>query len=102
MVPFLKMSAMNDFSLLSTKPGGVTPRAEMVPHSNNALNEDLFMIERSLDSNSGFDPIAWVGADTTTYTDTALLPGTTYYYRVYAQNPYGDSDYSNIASATAF
>jgi hypothetical protein len=41
-----------------------------------------------------------VGANVTSYSDTGLAAGTTYYYRVRANNGAGDSAYSNEANAT--
>ncbi|HSD71288.1 MAG TPA: fibronectin type III domain-containing protein, partial [Thermoanaerobaculia bacterium] len=43
-----------------------------------------FQIERSLSSTSGFALIATVGKNVTTYTNSGLAAGTTYYYRVRA------------------
>src|SRR5439155_11761050 len=42
--------------------------------------------------------ITTVTASVTTYKDTGLTASTTYYYRVRANNPAGDSGYSNVAS----
>jgi hypothetical protein len=39
-------------------------------------------------------------APLTTYLDTGLQASKTYYYRVWAYNAVGNSDYSNIASVT--
>lgn len=64
----------------------------------NSANEDGFIIERSINS-----PSSWVQADTvqtnsTSYLDTGLVPGATYYYRVYAYNSAGNSSPSNVTS----
>jgi hypothetical protein len=67
---------------------------------DNSSNEDEFLIQR--DTNSGFPAptteTAW--ANSTTFSDTALSPSTTYYYRVKAKNATDSSGWSNTASAT--
>ena len=62
-------------------------------------NETGIEIDRSPDG-ANFSFLANVGASATTYSDTSLNPGTTYYYRVEALNSAGASPSSNIASAT--
>lgn len=67
---------------------------------DNASDEDGFEIERSTDG-VNFALIASVGANVTTYSDSnGLAASTTYDYRVRAANANGNSDYSNVASAT--
>ena len=66
---------------------------------DNADNETSFNIERSTDG-STFSPLTSVGADVVSYSDTGLNAGTTYWYRVNAENADGTSGWSNIASAT--
>lgn len=66
---------------------------------DNSIDEVGFRIERRT-ANSTFTEIATVGANTTFYSDTGLLPYTTYYYRVRAYNLSENSPYSNQASAT--
>jgi hypothetical protein len=66
---------------------------------DNADNETAFKIERSKRVNTNFTQIATVGQDVTSYSDTNVKKNTLYYYRVRATNEYGDSDYSNEASA---
>lgn len=71
---------------------------------DNSTDESSFQIERSLDGSSGWQQIASVGADVTSYNDTDRNCDTPYYYRVRA---YRDLDglysgYSNIDSATTY
>jgi subtilase family serine protease len=67
---------------------------------DNSSNETGFKVERSTDG-VNFNQITTTGANVTSYKNTGLTSGTTYYYRVRATNGAGDSAYSNIASATA-
>ncbi len=66
---------------------------------DNSTNENSFRIERSL-NNSTFSEVGSTGANVTSFSDTGLLSGTTYYYRLFARNAGGDSGYSSVASAT--
>lgn len=66
--------------------------------TDNSDNEEAFKIERALGANEFFE-IDHVAANVTTYTDAGLPHATLFRYRVRATNAYGDSDYSNIASA---
>ncbi len=69
--------------------------------TDNSSDETGFNIERSSTSDtSGFTLITTIGANVTSYTDSAGLAGsTTYWYRVSANNAAGNSSYSNVASA---
>ena len=69
----------------------------MLSWSDNATNEGGYRVERSADGSS-FAQIAQVGANVTSYTNTNLAAGATYYYRVTAYNGDGVSDYSNTAA----
>jgi hypothetical protein len=69
--------------------------------SDNSNNETHFNLERSSDDGVTFSALdAELPTGTTSYRDTGLTAGTTYHYRVNAQNVAGTSDWSNIASAT--
>jgi len=60
-----------------------------------------YKIQRSTDGGTTWTSIIRNTHSTaTTYSDTGLLPNTTYYYRVFAINSAGQSPRSNIASAT--
>jgi YVTN family beta-propeller protein len=67
--------------------------------TDTSTDEVGFRIERRT-ADGTFLEITTVGADTTFYSDTGLLPYTTYYYRVRAYNLSENSPYSNQASAT--
>jgi RHS repeat-associated protein len=67
--------------------------------ADNSTNESGFRIERS-PNGSSWTEIATVGANTTTYQNTGLTCGTTYYYRIQAYNGGGNSVSSNEAHAT--
>ena len=70
-----------------------------VSWTDNANNEDGFLLERSTDGTT-FVRLASLGANVTSYSNGGLTAGTTYHYRVRAQNAGGYSVYSNTASAT--
>ena len=71
--------------------------------SDTNNNETGNFVERSLSSTSGFAQIASLGANATSYSNTGLPAGTTYYYRVRSSGTQGKnvtySSYSNVASA---
>ncbi len=69
--------------------------------TDNSSNEATFRIERSTDG-VAFAEIWNVGANVTSYTDSALINGTlTYYYRIRANNVNGGySSYSNTVVVT--
>ena len=60
-------------------------------HSTDELG---FKIERKDGSKGMYKEIATVGPNVTSYTDTGLSGGITYYYRVRSYNSAGLSDYS--------
>jgi formylglycine-generating enzyme required for sulfatase activity len=68
--------------------------------TDNSSNETGFKIERSPDGSTGWTELTTTAANATTYDDTLLASGTTYYYRVRGTNAGGDSSYSNTANAT--
>jgi YD repeat-containing protein len=67
--------------------------------TDNANNEQGYTIERKTGGGS-YSPVTTVAANQTTYSDTGLTPGVTYYYRVSAFNQAGTYLTSNEASAT--
>ena len=65
-----------------------------------ADNETGFQIERSDRNNGSFQPLASIGQNVTSYSDTTVRTRTPYYYRGRAVNADGASAYSIETSAT--
>jgi len=70
---------------------------------DNSNNETGFEVWRSTDNFAGGNGtlVTTNAAGDTTYSDTGLVQGQLYYYRVFAKNAFGKSAASNTASATA-
>jgi predicted phage tail protein len=66
---------------------------------DNSGNETGFEIERSTDGVK-FSRIKTVNANITSYANTGLTAGRTYWYRVNAKNGVGDSAHSNTVQVT--
>lgn len=67
---------------------------------DNSSDETGFVLERKAGAGGTFAAVASLPADSTSRTDSALSPSTTYFYRLRAQNAAGFSAYSPEASAT--
>jgi lysophospholipase L1-like esterase len=67
---------------------------------SDVAGETGYRLERSADGSTGWTTIATPNQDVTSYSDTGLSTGTTYYYRVIASNAGGDSAPSAVVSAT--
>ena len=68
-----------------------------------STNEQNFNIERKAEACAGgaaFVPLATVGLNVVTFTDTAVTEGVTYAYRISASNTAGTSAFSNCAART--
>ena len=82
--------------LTATATSSSTINLGWIDNANNEIGE---RIERSVGSNVNYAFLTDVGASTTAFTDTALVDGTQYYYRVLAFNTGGSSTFSNQKSA---
>jgi len=67
---------------------------------DNAINEIGQRIERSVGSSNNYALLTNVGANITAFTDSQLVDGTKYYYRLQAFNTGGFSTYSSQRWAT--
>ncbi len=66
--------------------------------TSNSTNQAGFIIMRATGTGS-FTQVGVTGSNVTTYSDSGLVPNTTYSYEVAATNNIGNSPYSNVASA---
>jgi fibronectin type 3 domain-containing protein len=80
-------------SSLSTSEIGLT-------WTDNASDEDGFMIYRASTQEGPWVFVATVGEDVTEYVDAGLPEATTFYYRVSSFNDNGESNPSNVAFET--
>ena len=88
-------------SLLFAAPAWAA--SNVLTWTDNSTNETTFNIERKAEVCPGtlsFAPLATVGVNVATYTDSAVTEGVTYCYRVAASNSAGVSAYSNTAGRT--
>ena len=70
--------------------------------TDQSIDETSFFVERAPDAGGRagtFAPVGSVGANVTSYPDTGLAAGTTYWYRVRTYGAGGYSAYGNSASA---
>jgi len=68
--------------------------------ADNSTNENGFGIERKTGTNGTFTQIATVAANVNSYSDSDVVAGNTYCYRVNAFNTAGASGYTNEACKT--
>jgi len=85
-------------NLSATTPGTSKRPKVALGWTDNAINENAYVVERSLDQ-ALWTTVANLSAGVVSYADTSVQNGTRYYYRVKATNGAGSSGYSNIVSA---
>jgi hypothetical protein len=67
---------------------------------DNSQDEDNFIIERSSSLDDGFTQVGSVGQGVTTFIDSNLDPGKTFFYRIFASSDDALSAYSKEINAT--
>ncbi len=70
--------------------------------NDNSSDEAAFELLRSEHPSNNFVAIAKTQANATTFSDTMLKPGTTYYYRIRALNQYGESGFDKEGSGVSY
>ncbi|MEZ5072442.1 MAG: fibronectin type III domain-containing protein [Bacteroidales bacterium] len=81
--------------------GTISSTSVQLTWTDNASNEQGFVIGRSSVSGGPYTQVGTAAADAVTYTDAAgLSPNTTYYYQVYAYNAGGNSSAVTVQATT--
>lgn len=96
--PFCRILLVSLVSLASTTLVSAATK-QLTVNWDDTEAEDGYRVERSVDG-VNFGVVATLPANSTSYTDVAILAGTTYWYRVMAFNATATSPYSNTAFAT--
>jgi hypothetical protein len=81
----------------------VSPSTVDISWTDNSDNETSYRLDRALDNAGvpgGFASVATLGADVTTYRNTGLKSGTSYWFRVRAQNSVGNSAFAPAVNVT--
>jgi hypothetical protein len=95
----MAMSPANQPPATPTSLVATASNAVVLLSWNGSAGADSYIVKRSTTSGSGYTNIA-TGVTATSYLDTGLVNGSTYYYVVAATNVYGVSPDSTEASAT--
>lgn len=80
--------------------GAVNTSAVNLQWTDNSNNETGFRVERSVTTDSNFQALGNISANTTVFSDNTIEAGRKYYYRVKAVNSSGASNPSNSVSVT--
>jgi hypothetical protein len=84
-------AAPSNFTATTQVTGGTRARVNMI-WTDNSNNEIRFVIQRATDPNFTTNLVTFTrGANSTTLNNTGLPRGTTFYYRIMAQNQFGQS-----------
>jgi len=85
---------------INLKATGISYNQINLSWEDKSNNETGFKIERAPGTSTSFQQIDIVSSNVMSYVDTGLQESTTYSYRIRAYNAGGNSNYSNIATAS--
>jgi fibronectin type 3 domain-containing protein len=88
-------AAASNLAITSSSASGVS-----LTWADNSSNEVSFRIERKIGSGGSYAALTTLGSNVTSYTDTNVSAGNTYFYRVIATGTGGDAPASNEVNAT--
>ncbi len=100
--PGMTFSGTTDWGAVGALIAAIPVSADRIDLQwSNVADETGYRVERSPDGTTGWTNVSGsIPANVLVYADTGLVPTTTYWYRVFAFNASGDSDPSNVVSAT--
>src|SRR2546428_7966985 len=96
---FSVASPSNLAAIPAASPVDTGSRQIALTWQDNSSNETGFIVTRSGDGVS-YSNIALCAANATSFVDSSVVPGYTYYYKTCAVSGAETSDFSNVASAT--
>lgn len=101
--PWRRFAAVLGLALGITLTVAAPARAAQIglAWTDNAADEDGFLVERRPSSGGAFQPLATLGPNVVGYLDASAAPGASYCYRIRAFNVAGLSVYTNEACGTA-
>src|SRR5262249_39940018 len=102
MTPNLEIEVVSDGPAApSNLTAATASRTQIDLHwTRNSDNEDGFIVQRMEGQSGLWAEIHRLPAGSTSYSDTGLIPRTSYSYRVQAYNSDGLSAFTNVAAAT--
>ncbi len=89
------------FALLLAFPASARAAQLMLSWTDNASDEDGFLVERRESATPTFTQVAFLGPNAAGYMDDTVRPGQSYCYRVRAVNRAGASAYTSDVCGTA-
>jgi hypothetical protein len=85
---------------LGLSANGVSSSQIDLNWTDGASNETAYVVDRSPNGSTGWTQLADLPANSESYSNTGLSASTTWFYRVRAENPNGNSAYATASATT--